>query len=86
MTLHRELKVNLGKWHRLSASVRKQGLVRENIGKVEEGGAGADWGWREGGDGDSAAFPNGLQEEEKDEEAHAHSALHRVISDVQSLN
>lgn len=40
-------------------SSRDEGLVRENRRKVEEGGARADWGWREGGDGDSAALPKG---------------------------
>lgn len=45
-----------------------EGLVREIRRKVEEGGAIADWGWREGGESDSAALPKGL-EEKSDEEA-----------------
>lgn len=39
-----------------------EGLVRENRRKVVEGGARADWGWREGGESDSAALPKGLKE------------------------
>lgn len=58
-----------------------ESLARENRKKVEEGGAGAgaDWGWIEGGDGDSAALPKGHQEEEReerDEEAPKRRGVH----------